>query len=91
MIVDATKRVAESSLSHRSNSAHTLSSTTDMMRIASGSKTALLRRIGIVDYGFHLIISDPTPTVLGQELLADRCESCYSFSTGCWTTAGAID
>jgi hypothetical protein len=47
MILDATKRVAESSLSHRPNSAHTLSSTTDMMRIASGSKTALLRRMGI--------------------------------------------
>jgi hypothetical protein len=47
MILDATKRVAESSLAHRPNSAHTLSSTTDMMRIASGSKTALLRIIGI--------------------------------------------
>ena len=49
MILDATKRVAGSSLSRRPNSAHTLSNTTDMLRIASGSKAAPLRngRIGI--------------------------------------------
>ena len=49
MILDATKRVAGSSLSLRPNSAHTLSNATDMLRIASGSKAAPLRngRIGI--------------------------------------------
>ena len=36
MILDATKRVAGSSLSLRPNSAHTLSNTTDTLRIAWG-------------------------------------------------------
>jgi hypothetical protein len=46
MILDATKRVAGSSLSRRPNSAHTLSSTTDMVLIASGSKADPSRRYG---------------------------------------------
>jgi hypothetical protein len=36
MILDATKRVAGSSLSLKPNSAHTVSNASDMLRIASG-------------------------------------------------------
>ncbi|MGL4323386.1 MAG: dihydropyrimidinase [Beijerinckiaceae bacterium] len=32
-----------------------------------------------VDYGFHLIVSDPTPTVLNQELPALFADGCTSF------------
>lgn len=33
----------------------------------------------LIDYGFHLIVSDPTPTVLNQELPALFADGCTSF------------
>jgi len=33
----------------------------------------------VVDYGFHLIVSDPTPSVLNQELPALIADGCTSF------------
>ena len=46
MILDATKRVAWSSLSLRPNSTHTLSNTTDMVLMDSGAKADPSRRYG---------------------------------------------
>jgi hypothetical protein len=50
MILDATNRMARSSLSRRPNSAHTVSNTTEMLRIASGAKADPSRN-GPIDIG----------------------------------------
>jgi hypothetical protein len=50
MILDATNRMARSSLSRRPNSAQTVSNTTEMLRIASGAKADPSRN-GPIDIG----------------------------------------
>jgi dihydropyrimidinase len=36
----------------------------------SGTRSVAIGGKCLIDYGFHLIIADPTPAVLGQELPA---------------------
>jgi hypothetical protein len=75
MILDATKRMARSSLSCRPNSAHTVSNTTEMLQIASGAKATMKQEesYGDDEAGGHSGNSPMVPSPLSAGYGVIRC------------------